>query len=291
MSLRKILIVNADDFGMNRAVTEGIINAFKNGIVRSTSLMVNMPETNRAAQTAKKNESLEVGIHLNISEGFCVSPPEDVYLLVDKNGRFNFDVKNIPESMRIFRQLIETTPKILSQISLEFENQINLFNQFDLKLSHINIHHYLSLLHQKLFEIYSKTAEKCGVPYRRMCSPMFELLNSSANDKQTVADFSNSVSVSSPCLSISHLLDGTSLELSNEEYCETMKSKINGFLRNNDLKCLELIVHPTLENISAANDDYATVKKIETSLVLNNDFANYLKRAEFEISGYSGLLL
>ena len=38
------LIVNADDYGMTKGVNLGIIEAHKNGIVTSTTLMVTMPE-------------------------------------------------------------------------------------------------------------------------------------------------------------------------------------------------------------------------------------------------------
>ena len=37
------LIVNADDFGLSEAVNYGIISAYKNGIVRSTTIMAGMP--------------------------------------------------------------------------------------------------------------------------------------------------------------------------------------------------------------------------------------------------------
>ena len=39
----RLLIVNADDFGMCHAVNEAIVGALKEGIVRSTSLMVPCP--------------------------------------------------------------------------------------------------------------------------------------------------------------------------------------------------------------------------------------------------------
>lgn len=291
MSEKRILIVNADDFGMSQAVNQGIVKTFKDGLVRSTSLLVNMPETKQAVLLAKKLKTLEVGIHLNITEGFSVSPPEEVYLLTDGSGRFNFNVKNIPESLRVLKRLVETNPQILSQISLEFENQINQFNQFGLNLSHINIHHYISLLHPKLFEIYINTAKKFGVACRGICRPMFDLLNSSPKDQQIILNLKGKFSFPSPDLSISNLLDGTSLKLSNDGYCEMMKSKISELSQDNKLNCLELIVHPIADNFSETDVEYTAVKKIETFMILNEDFRRYVKNSGFELHGYSGLLL
>ena len=37
---KRTLIVNADDFGLSDGVNDGIVRAYTNGIVRSTSLMV-----------------------------------------------------------------------------------------------------------------------------------------------------------------------------------------------------------------------------------------------------------
>ncbi len=39
--MKKKLIVNADDFGLSPGVNKGIIEAYLNGILSSTTLMVN----------------------------------------------------------------------------------------------------------------------------------------------------------------------------------------------------------------------------------------------------------
>jgi len=57
------LIVNADDFGLARGVNEGIIEAHVNGILTSTSLMVERPEAVHAARLAREHPALSVGLH------------------------------------------------------------------------------------------------------------------------------------------------------------------------------------------------------------------------------------
>ena len=49
------LIVNADDFGLSEAVNYGIISAYKNGIVRSTTIMAGMPAFDHAVELLKEN--------------------------------------------------------------------------------------------------------------------------------------------------------------------------------------------------------------------------------------------
>jgi predicted glycoside hydrolase/deacetylase ChbG (UPF0249 family) len=63
----KYLIVNADDFGASRGINRGIAEAHTNGIVTSTSLMVNMPATCEAADLARLLPDLDVGLHVNFT--------------------------------------------------------------------------------------------------------------------------------------------------------------------------------------------------------------------------------
>lgn len=60
---QKNLIVNADDFGMTKGISQGIMEAHENGIVTSTSLMVFEPASAYAAALAKGRASLSIGLH------------------------------------------------------------------------------------------------------------------------------------------------------------------------------------------------------------------------------------
>lgn len=58
----KILIVNADDFGYSPGVNKGIIEAHKDGIVTSTSVMVDSVAANEAKELLKYPK-LSIGLH------------------------------------------------------------------------------------------------------------------------------------------------------------------------------------------------------------------------------------
>lgn len=66
---RRRLIVNADDYGLSRGVTTGIIEAAERGVVTSASMIVNLPSFNHAAARAGSRPSLSFGLHLNLTTG------------------------------------------------------------------------------------------------------------------------------------------------------------------------------------------------------------------------------
>jgi len=79
------LIVNADDFGLSRGVNYGIVDAYLNGILTSTTLMVTMPGLMHAIELSKQHPGLKVGLHLNIALG---TPLTEGKSLTDSQGQF-----------------------------------------------------------------------------------------------------------------------------------------------------------------------------------------------------------
>jgi chitin disaccharide deacetylase len=63
------LIVNADDFGGHRAATDRTVECFEAGRITSTTAMVHMGDSERAAELARSHE-LPVGLHLNLTQEF-----------------------------------------------------------------------------------------------------------------------------------------------------------------------------------------------------------------------------
>ncbi|TDT51901.1 chitin disaccharide deacetylase [Fonticella tunisiensis] len=144
------LIVNADDFGYSKGVNLGVIEAFKNGVVTSTTMMTNMPGAEHAASLAKENPGLGVGIHLVLTMGKPVR--NDVPSLVDENGRFH--------------RLKDMTDKIkVEDVEREFEAQIERFLSFGLTPTHLDSHHHVHT-QKKILPVVMKLAEKYNLPVR-----------------------------------------------------------------------------------------------------------------------------
>lgn len=86
--MARILIINADDFGLNASATHAIVETHLAGNVTSTTLMVNTPYTQEAVALAKTLPKLGVGLHFNLTWGEPISSPSTVPTLVDQRGRF-----------------------------------------------------------------------------------------------------------------------------------------------------------------------------------------------------------
>ena len=58
----RLLIINPDDFGICNAINEAIIQSLKEGVVRSTSLMVPCPWANHAIRFLTQDPEIPFGI-------------------------------------------------------------------------------------------------------------------------------------------------------------------------------------------------------------------------------------
>lgn len=67
----KSIILTADDFGHDARVNAAIVRAHREGVLRFTSLMVQRPAAAQAADLARENPGLGVGLHLEL----CSSDP------------------------------------------------------------------------------------------------------------------------------------------------------------------------------------------------------------------------
>lgn len=65
----KRLIINADDFGFTTDVNAGIVQAHREGILTSTTLMANGDAFDDAVRLARENPSLDIGCHLVLVQG------------------------------------------------------------------------------------------------------------------------------------------------------------------------------------------------------------------------------
>ena len=72
--MERVLIVNADDFGLSKGQNYGIIEACRNGVVTSTTALVNGAAIDHAAQLSRSTPELAVGMHFVLTLGEPLSP-------------------------------------------------------------------------------------------------------------------------------------------------------------------------------------------------------------------------
>jgi len=151
----KNLIVNADDLGWTEGVNLGIAEAHRNGIVTSTSLLANGCAFQAGVQTARESPRLGVGVHLNLSDGKPVAPPQSVKSLLGEDGEFSGG----PESL-LFR--LTTKNLDTKEAELEWDAQIAKVQAAGVRPTHLDGHKHVQML-PGLFAIALRLAKKHGI--------------------------------------------------------------------------------------------------------------------------------
>ena len=151
------LIVNADDFGRTRGVSAGILRAYHEGIVTSTTAMMNMPGVAADLHLAQQDAPrLGLGVHLNFTAGRPLLPTEWCASLVDEHGRF------------LAQDAIMANPDRLKpdELQAELKSQITAFkNALNRLPDHLDAHHFVHL-YPPLFEVYLELADSFKLPAR-----------------------------------------------------------------------------------------------------------------------------
>ncbi|MCF0147809.1 MAG: chitin disaccharide deacetylase [Clostridium sp.] len=150
------LIINADDFGFSKGVNYGIIDSYKNGVVRSTSIMAGMPAFYHAVELLKSSRGLEglgCGVHLTLS---AYKPVLDSHkTIVDENGFFH---------KRVTDQLIENNFD-LEEVYNEFSAQIQRVINSGIEITHLDSHHHVHTL-KSLKPIIERLIKEYNLPIR-----------------------------------------------------------------------------------------------------------------------------
>jgi predicted glycoside hydrolase/deacetylase ChbG (UPF0249 family) len=126
------LIVNGDDFGLCSGVNKGIIHLFERGVLTSATIMVNQSGTEEAVDFASRTPSLGLGVHLNLTTGRPLLPPDRVPTLVDEEGFF------FSPSRLVARMITGQTEK--RHILQELGAQIEFCYGEGLRLTHLDTH-------------------------------------------------------------------------------------------------------------------------------------------------------
>jgi predicted glycoside hydrolase/deacetylase ChbG (UPF0249 family) len=134
----RYLVVNADDFGASFGVNRGIVEAHREGVVTSASLMVTMPGSEEAAGLARTCPTLSVGLHASFGDGRSDPVAELSHPRACRSA--------LDSQLRRFWELLGRPP------------------------THLDSHHHVHV-RPRLRPEFQEVADRCRIPLRE-CSPV-----------------------------------------------------------------------------------------------------------------------
>jgi len=137
----RLLIVNADDFGLTDGVCRAIVRAHRGGIVTSTSALAVGPAFARSAPMLDDVPDLGVGVHLAaVGEDPPLLSAREIPTLVDGRGRF-------PMSWRQFLPRMALRRIDLDDLEREFSAQGEAVRTAvgSSRVTHLDTHQHLHL--------------------------------------------------------------------------------------------------------------------------------------------------
>jgi chitin disaccharide deacetylase len=145
----KRLIINADDFGFTHDVNAGIIQAHREGVLTSATLMANGDAFDDAVRLAHETPTLDVGCHLVLVQGRSV-----------------LDGSPLPETpLRLLFQKIDVYEELRAQIQKILAAGI--------RPTHLDSHKHTHLL-PAVFRAVVRLAREFSIPYIRRPLPSID---------------------------------------------------------------------------------------------------------------------
>lgn len=279
----RLLIVNADDFGLNDAATDGIAETHLAGSVTSTTLMVNAPAAVRAAEFAQAHPALGVGLHFNLTWGRPVAPLELVPALVSADGTFL-------ERAALARRLLGgSVPR--GQIQTELRAQVRALSALGVYASHVDSHQHVHGF-GSVFDAVANHCSEAGIPMRVPWVATLESNNVARRVrrrilgwmlKRAVNRWRGRVAWNDDIGSVFDL-DARSRSFSDGDYLQLLQ-RARG-------SSFELMVHPVTE--AAAMDGYTRIGAIaeaEWRYLRTGCLAKVAYEAGFRLGNYRDLVL
>lgn len=155
------VVLHADDFGMNEAVSRGILQGLERGLLTSASVLTNAPyaaqalaawkgllQTQRAGGLPSNNirrrlddpqRPFDLGIHLNLTQGRPLTSARYPAELLDNAGCF-------PGPGGLFWRLRRRASRYQAEIEAELSAQIEFMLDHGLTPTHLNGHQYVEMM-------------------------------------------------------------------------------------------------------------------------------------------------
>lgn len=132
------LIVNGDDFGYTVGVNAGIVRAYRDGILTSTTLMATGEAFDDAVRVALENPGLGVGCHLVLVGEKAVAATAEIPTLAGRDGRLPGSLRELVTGLsfgRVRQKDLET----------ELRAQVKRIREAGIVPTHVDTHKHTHL--------------------------------------------------------------------------------------------------------------------------------------------------
>ena len=133
------LVVNADGFGASPAITRGVLQGHRQGIITSTSIIGNCADPAAVKALLDEAPGLGVGVHLTLVKGPSVAPPNAVRSLLGPDGRFPSQPAEVLYSWAKGAMRAD-------DVEREFEAQVARLADTGLRIDHLDTGFHLGFL-------------------------------------------------------------------------------------------------------------------------------------------------
>jgi chitin disaccharide deacetylase len=133
----RLLIINADDWGMTAEVTDKALECFQAGCLTSSTAMVYMADSQRAASLASIHP-IPLGLHLNLTEPFTATAPRVPADVRRRQARVAAFFGRSDHTRWIYNPMVRTTVREV------ISDQIARFTDtYGRTPTHIDSHHHI----------------------------------------------------------------------------------------------------------------------------------------------------
>lgn len=184
----RLLIINADDFGLCSSTNHAVENLFENGHINSVSMFANSDGFEEAVSILKRLNS-GCGIHLTLTSEWRenilrpVLPAGKISSLLDSSGHFFSDIRKLYAAAKI------------GEVEAECRAQIEKAAGTGIEIDHLDTHMGAMQLHPEYIRVYLRLAHEYHLPIRmgseRLAKLMelpSELLDKAREDGLVFAD-------------------------------------------------------------------------------------------------------
>jgi predicted glycoside hydrolase/deacetylase ChbG (UPF0249 family) len=270
------LIVNADDYGLSRGVTTGIIEAAEKGVVTSASMIVNLPAFTDAAARARSRPSLSLGLHLNLTTGGPLTAAPS--LSNRRTGLFH----SLPSLItRASLGLIDA-----SEVARECAAQLDRMMEVGISPTHLDSHRHVHL-HPALWPAVTEAASSRGISNVRVPT---EPMSSNAWDwkatlKKAGLLMSSLARRGRARQNAFHHFFGVSLQGG-----KSFAARLFALIPDLPAGISELMTHPGYTDADLSNyDAYTWQREDELRVLCSRELRDHLRRHEIELASFSDL--